>query len=70
MACVPCIALGTALISGGGVMTCNNFNFYVASLAITLIALCIYAYYSFINECDSCNPNKYEEEDEDEDEGK
>lgn len=68
MACVPCIALGTALVGGGGIMTSNNFSFYVASLIITLIALYIYAYSSFINECNSCNPvNKDDDEDEDDD---
>lgn len=69
MACVPCIALGTALIGGGGIITSNNFKLYVASLIVSLIALIIYAYYSFIDECDSCKPVKEDEEDEGEEGG-
>lgn len=54
MTCIPCIAAGTAILGGGGVLTSTNFKYYVIALVVYLIALCVYAYYSFINECEEC----------------
>lgn len=58
MACLPCLAIGSAAISGTTAMTSKNFKYYVISLVILLISVCIYAYYSFINKCESCTVKK------------
>ena len=58
MPCLPCLAIGSAALSGTAVMTSKNFKYYVISLIILLISACVYAYYSFINKCESCTVKK------------
>jgi hypothetical protein len=58
MACLPCLAIGTAVMSGTSAMTSKNFKYYVISLVVLLISACVYAYYSFIDKCESCSVKK------------
>jgi hypothetical protein len=58
MPCLPCLAIGSAVISGTTAMTSKNFKYYVISLVVLFISACVYAYYSFINKCESCTVKK------------